>query len=373
MCSQIALLEDLDSAIERAKALVFVVPDDTGFFTVENQLVQQVQGIIEEALDLMRRVMDFYDRESGSDISPDLPLPTARQGEDDFLREIGAAISSELAAQEVSNIAFAVRTQLLETYDALRAALGRDQVWVIASHADTGLRRAGKGLIMLESTVREYEGLEPVERSWSKLHDSLEIRRLYCQFRRGILRQGAPGDLDALTTTLRRAAHRIAILRDRRIYPLMRISDRLPIRRLQKRILTWLKAEPTTDREEQGRRLWGDLVSFAELLIQVNHREELREHDRQVVREWLDTHFPEPASDDRVSRPETHPSPLERPAERDHLADLEPLIGCSEELDELLLRPDRRTLEELRTPLQNIFQRLNRPYEGVEEPLGSPL
>ena len=368
MCSRTVLLEHLAEAIGRAKALVFVVPDDTGFFTLHGRLVQQVQEVIQEALDLMQRVMDFYEQESGADISS--TTDEDRQGEDGFLREIGAAISSELAAQEVSNIAFAVRAQLVETYSALRSALGGDQVWLIASQADTGLRRAGKGLITLEATIREYEGLEPVEHSWSRLHDSLEIRKLYCQFRRGILHQGRPQDLDSLTTNMRKAAHRIAILRDRRIYPLMRISDRLPIRRLQKRILNWLNQEPATNRYEEGRQLWSDLMSFAELLIQINHREELREHDRQVVKDWLDAYFPQSSASEAAA--EIHNPPIEdRPAEPFHIAELEPLIGCYEALDDLLLQPNRPTLEALRQLVQDIFQRMNRPFESVDESLRS--
>lgn len=385
MCSPTDLLQSIEKTVYRAQALEFVVPDDTGFFAVQGSLIHQVQEIIEDALSLMRRVMDHYDETDSSDSTPDLLAGVdgigEGVGEEDLLREIGAAISIELAAQEVSNIAFAVRAQLMETYDALKGALEGDQIWVVASHADTGLRRAGKGLITLEHTIREYEGLEPVERTWSKLHDSLEIRRLYCQFRRGISRLGTPETLEELTSGLRSAAHRIAILRDRSIYPLMRISDRIPIRRLQKRILGWLENDQAADREELGRRLWSDLQSFSELLVQVNHREELREHDRRVVREWLETHFPEELSADPMSPIPAEITPTEasnQPAKNptasrlagvDELAQLESLLGCSEELDDLLLRPGQRNLEDLRGPLQRIFRKLNRPFEATENPL----
>ena len=383
MCSPTALLKSIEETIYRAQALEFVVPDDTGFFSVQSHLVQQVQEIIVDSLDLMRQVMDHYDETDSSDSTPNLLAGVDAAGEEDLLREIGAAISIELAAQEVSNIAFAVRAQLMETFEALCGAQKGDQIWVVASHADTGLRRAGKGLITLENTIREYESLEPVERTWSKLHDSLEIRRLYCQFRRGISRQGPPEGLDDLSSGLRSAAHRIAILRDRSIYPLMRISDRIPIRRLQKRILAWLESDPSPDREEQGRQLWSDLQSFAELLIQVNHREELREHDRQVIRDWLDTHFGAETSDGLeglISSENT--VEIEEPADdeaRDgyrlagvqDLAQLEPLLGCSEELDDLLLQPGQRYLEDLRKPLRRIFSNLNHPFEATEEPISS--
>ncbi len=376
-----ALLQSIEETVRRAQALEFVVPDDTGFFSVQSSLIHQVQDIIEEALSLMRRVMDHYDEADSSDSTPQLLVDVDGADEEDFLREIGAAISIELAAQEVSNIAFAVRAQLLESFHALNGALDSDQIWVVASHADTGLRRAGKGLITLEHTIREYEGLEPVERTWSKLHDSLEIRRLYCQFRRGISHLGAPETPEELNSGLRKAAHRIAILRDRSIYPLMRISDRIPIRRLQKRILGWLENHQAADRDEQGRRLWSDLQSFSELLVQVNHREELREHDRRVVREWLESHFPEDLSGELINPLTPDLTPAEAPpldpqdptmprlAGVEELAELESLLGCSEELDDLLLRPGQHSLEDLRGPLQRIFRKLNRPFEAPENPL----
>lgn len=349
------LLTELDEAVRQAQSMTFVVPDETGHLSLESPMLGRVRQMIETALGLMRQAQELYDEEQGDEA----PLLQGAR-EDDFLRQIGAAISSELAAQEVSNIAFAVRVQLKETYDALVNASRDQQVWIVASHADTGLRRAGKGLITLESTIREYEGLDPVERTWSRLQDSLEIRRLYSQFRRGIAKLGRPVDADALHGALRSAANRIAILRDRKIYPLMRISDRLPIRRLQKRILTWLDGpHETAEACEEGRRLWSDLLSFAELLVQVNHREELRANDRRVVREWLDRHFPQDA--------EQAPEP--RLASARDLADLEPLLGRSDALDELLLSTTGCTLEGLKVPVENVFQELNRPYEPVEEPL----
>ena len=352
-----AVLERLEQAILRAQGIPFAVPDDTGFFSIDSELIQNVRRVMEDALEIMRQVMELYDEEKGSE-TPEL----AGEDEDDFLKEIGAAISSELAAQEVSNIAFAVRTQLMETHHALNNAAQGDQLWVVASHADTGLRRAGKGLITLENTIREYEGLEPIERTWSQLEDSQEIRRLYGQFRRGINKLGRPETADQVQHALRSAANRISVLRDRKIYPMMRICDRLPIRRLQKRILDWLKAPESTDRHEQGRRLWSDLMSFSELLVQINHREELRGNDRRLIQEWLDRYFPSGTLSEEVPG---------RPAQPEHLKELEALLGRSDELDELIYNPTGCTLEALKVPMSRIYQELNRPYEPVEEPLTS--
>lgn len=345
------LLSRLQALLETAQGITFIVPDDTGFFSLEDGLIGRVGELMDSSLELMREIGDLFDAESHD------PPTEALGEEDDFLREIGAAISSELAAREVSNMAFVVRAQLLESYEAMTAALRNRYIWVVASHADAGLRRVHRGLITLETAMRDYEGLPPQERKWVDLKDSLETRRLYGHFRRAILRSNE-SDED-LTTRMRGAANRIAILRDLKIYPFLRIYDRLPIRRLQKRILAWIETE-SANKEEEGRQLWSDLVSFAELLVQINNREDLCEHDRRTVARLHRVLF-------EARQPATRILPS-------HLADLELLLGRDEELDRIILSPNQFGVEDLRQPLERTQQQLNRTYAGgVEENLSSLL
>ena len=344
------LLDRLDRLVEDALDVTFVVPDDTGFFSIEDEALRRVQELVEATLVLLRDLTDAYDEESHE---------AALDGdgrEDDFLREIGAAISSELAAREVSNLAFATRTQLKVNRDALVTAIEDRNIWVVASHADTGLRRVCKGLITIEAAVREYEGLEPTDRLWSDIKDSLETRRLYGQFRRAMQRRAEPENLEDVTDHLRQAARRIAILRDRKIYPFLRVYDRVPIRRLQKRIEAWLEqADGPRRKEQDGRHLLSDLCSFAELLKQINNREDLREHDRRTVMRLHRIFF------------ESKRPPVE--LEPSHLGDLELLLGRDDELDQVVLDPARRGVEALREPLHRLLGQLNRPFERIEEAL----
>lgn len=345
-------LERVQAQIEKAEGITFLVPDDTGFFSLEDDLIPRVRQLMEETLELTRELGDLYDAESH-----EAPLEGAGS-EDDFLREIGAAISSELAAREVSNLAFVVRAQMMETYEALLSALANRYAWVVASHADAGLRRVSRGLLTLETAMREYEGLPQAERRWHDLKDSLETRRLYGQFRRAILRsdQNAAEDL---TSRLRSAANRIAILRDLKIYPFLRIYDRLPIRRLQKRIQAWLDRPDEKTKDEEGRQLWSDLVSFAELLVQINNREDLREHDRKTVSRLHRVLF-------EARQPPARILPS-------HLADLELLLGRDEDLDRIILSPNQFGVEDLREPLERVQSQLNRSFAPIEESLTSLL
>ncbi len=339
------LLQRVESLIEESQGVAFIVPEDTGFFSIDDDMVRHVRELMAKAIELMRELTDFYDAESVAHGE----AGQNEDGGDDFLRDIGALISSELAAREVSGLAFVARGQLMEMQEALSNALKHKLIWAVASHADSSLRHVGKALIAIESAVREYEGLEARDRRWTDLQDSLDTRRLYGQFRRAILRGGNPRTHDQLVTSLKSAATRIAILRGLEFYPFLRIDDRLTIRRLQKRIGSWLDGGADSG-EDAGLRLWQDLISFARLLMKVNDREELREHDRQVVTSVYHLLF-------GPKRPATRLS-------AGQLKELERLEGRDDDLDRLIRRAGEHVIEDLRVPLERLRNQLQRPFEG---------
>ncbi len=337
------LLQRVEDLIEETQGMAFVVPEDTGYFSIDDDMVRHVRELMTQVVQLMRELTDFYDAES---VAHGEESRNETGEGDDFLRDIGALISSELAAREVSGLAFVARGQLMEMQEALTSALEHKLVWAVASHADSSLRHIGKALIAIESAVREYEGIEAKDRRWTDLQDSLDTRRLYGQFRRAILRGGDPRTHDQLTASLKSAATRIAILRGLEIYPFLRIDDRLTIRRLQKRIAAWLDGGD----QESGLRLWQDLISFARLLMKVNDREELREHDRQVVTSVHRLLF-EP------KRPATRLS-------AGQLKELQRLEGRDDDLDRLIRLASELPVEDLRHPLKRLRNQMQRPFEG---------
>ena len=339
------LRQRVEELIEQTQGVAFIVPEDTGYFSIDDDMVRQVRRLIAQTVELMRDLTRFYDAESIAHGEKD----DGGAGDGEILKQIGAQISSELAAREVSSLAFVARGQLMEMQEALLAALENRQVWGVASHADAGLRHAGKALIAAETAICEYEGLPAPDRRWVDLGDSLETRRLYAQFRRAILRAGEAKSGDELSAQLRGAATRIRVLRNLEIYPFLRIDDRLTIKRLQKRIVGWLNGEGDAS-EENGQRLWEDLVSFARLLIKVNDREELREHDRQVVQTLHRMLFNS-----------------KRPAKRlsdTHLKELERLVGRDDDLDRLILQIADHRIEDLRAPIEKLLGQLQRPFKS---------
>lgn len=339
--------------IEQTQGVAFIVPEDTGYFSIEDDLVREARSLIERTGDLMGDLMRFYDAES-------VAHGESEEEDDDggFLKEIGAQISSELAAREVSNLAFVARGQLVEMQEALIAALEKQQVWAVASHADSGLRHAGKALIAAEIAICEYEGLPAPDRHWVDLEVSLETRRLYAQFRRAILRSGEAKAGDALAAQLRSAATRIRVLRNLESYPFLRIDDRLTIKELARRIASWLNGEGDAG-DQAGQRLWADLVSFARLLVKVNDREELREHDRKALQTLYRMLFSSKRSLERLAEP--------------HLKELEKLAGRDDALDQLILRVDEHRVSDFREPIEKLLNQLQRPFTSQPTSFSSSL
>lgn len=359
------IIQKVQELIERIRSVDLVIPEDSGSFSIEDELVRHVDDLLDEALLLLTDVGEFYERQQDEDDAAALGEGSDFGEAADFLREIGAQISSQLAAQEVSGLAFVGRSQLKEIRDGLQVARRERIVWKIASYVDTGIRRAGKALVALESAILEYEDLPPNHRSWEDIGTALQIRRIYGQFQRAVLR-GGDLEPEQIPQRLRSAANRIAILRGLEIYPYLRIDDRLQIRRLQKRILDWLGAgKKGVEPPEDGLRLWQDLAAFARLLGQVNHRQELREHDRAAVRDIYRDLFEIGETSDRLL-PE-------------HLALLEPLLGRDEEVDDILLHPERHATHELEQPLLRLRRELEQPFttsagtEGFGTTLGHPV
>ena len=326
------------SLIEQVQGLDFIIPEETGHFSLDNDFVRRVRPLLDDCIALLREVSEHYETESGTRLRE---APVA-DGEDDFLREIGAQISTEMAARELSDLAFVSRAQLAEIRDALAGSLAQRQIWAVASAASAAVRRSGRALVAVETAICEFEGFETPQRRWVDLTDSLATRRQYSTLRRAILRRDR--DDSTLEARLRGAGRRIAIFRKREIYPFLRIEDRRVIKDLQRRIHDWLQDGGKAT--EEGRRLWQDLVSFAGLLSSINEREELREHDRKLLR----------SLDRRFFGGRSQPIRLTKVL-REELAALE---GLDDELDGLLDNLDDDGAETLREPFARLLAQLDR-------------
>ena len=258
------------------------------------------------------------------------------------LDDIGRLISSEIAGQEITDLLFLARTELKGTLQDLIASVDQEDFLRVASSCDSGLRTLKRTLIAAESAIYEFEGLEPPMRQWSDLEISLQTRRLYADLRRHVLAGPKPND-GTLADRLAGAHDRLDRLRDQELYPLLRFDDRVTMRELRRRIGGWVIREPHD--LVDGHRLWQDLTGFAALLHAVNHRQELRQHDRAMLRRAFHQLF------GRGPHPADIPEDL-------HFQ-LDALHGLDDELDDLLLRRDRTDLGRWRQVLSRLLHRLS--------------
>lgn len=187
------------------------------------------------------------------------------------------APGASASASSAADIAFLAHTELRRHQHRLRAHRPASDVQEMVSECGSALRGIQKSLYAVELQLCE---LERIPRFLpSHLATSLQVRRHY----RDLWHFAAMvGDVtaDTVRSALRGAGTRISILAGSDVYCLLREDDRFYIRELQLRILEWLRED--TD-PGAGIRIWQDFALFVEILRQVNLREELVLHDRDVV------------------------------------------------------------------------------------------
>lgn len=214
-----------------------------------------------------------------------------------FERALEAAVEAGGASplQGVEDVAFLVQLELRQRGERLErlGLLGRrrtppptplgaalptpepQSALNVLGECDSVLRRVRKGLGAIDLAIARFSGTEAQLDFSRELDDALRARESYAKFRERLLASGE--SVRDLRGRMRAAGTQIAVLVGSAAYPLLRVRDRLQLREIQDRILSWLRTEdhdPTA-----GERVWQDLVSFVEMLRQINRRQELVEHD----------------------------------------------------------------------------------------------
>ena len=281
------------------------------------ELLPQVLEKLHAGTALARDVLERFDGASDDAVGIDEPMRPEQTGE--FYLGVDGLVFDGANHSRVADLAFIASTELwqkLRRVEALHEGMER---WDVVGELGSGLRRVIKTFTALEHVLAEEEGLEPELGFESQLETSLEVRRQYTRLRRSIAGDGTPESEQALVARLRGIGTRIAMLIGREVYTELRIGDRIEIRKLQARILAWLRDPQVA----VGHRLLQDLVGFGDLLAQVSRRQELVEHDHAALREALE------ASTGTLM-----------PA--DQLIALQRLDGLDPELDALIATEERR-------------------------------
>lgn len=327
------LIQEIDNADVR-------VPEDSALIILAADLVPDVAHLLERGVELLRAVERHYDPGQFEEPEDD---------EADTLINIGLQISAEFAVRDLNDVAFFARNELRSCLERLEAAAAAQKhgEMALASSCEASIRRLRKALVSVESTMFEFEGQDAPQRKWYDVEVSLQIRKLYWNLRRETSRLD-PGQ--PLADRLRAVLYRIVAFRELNVYPLLRVDDRVALRQLLSRILEWLHSESRG--EAEGQHIWRDLEAFAGLLVQVSHRQELRDHDLALLRRAQHQLFPYEGRSPRTMPPGLH-------------AELQKLLGLDAELDRLILAGDRGRVETWRAPLERLQRSLTQPPDPV--------
>jgi len=342
MAASLNSLERLGAVIEELQTVHFQVPEDDLAVARGALFAPRLVDRIRHAIDLLEAIQFQYERAT---------VPEQEVRAADSLDDIGHLISTEIAGQEVTDLVFLARADLRGALQDLIASIDQEDFLRVASSCDAGLRTLRRTLISVESALHDFEGLQPPMRQWSDLDVSLQTRRLYADVRREVLRPPAPDDA-TLADRLAGVHDRLHQLRELELYPLLRFDDRVAMRELRRRISTWIVADPPD--LLAGRHLWQDLVGFAELLKTVSHRQELRQHDRALLRRSYHQLFGRAAHARTLSD--------------DMLHQLDALAGLDDELDALLARREHGDLPRWREVMARLLQRLSTRAEAAGAP-----
>lgn len=209
------------------------------------------------------------------------PFALSGSGERQFERAVDAVVAANRVSLEaVEEMAFMAQIELGQRSERLERGGLHWEAAALLGECDSSLRRLRKSLNAVGLTIARLLGVPPLAEYRSELESSLAIRRGLKSFRVRVNKGGDPPP-NKLRERFRYIANQIEILVSWDIYSGMRVRDRLLLRSLQQRLLAWLNVMNAP--ADQGTRLWQDIAACVEMFALVNRRQELVEHDTQLL------------------------------------------------------------------------------------------
>jgi len=285
-----ALIERIRRAIARAQAAPVVAAEESDGDDLLPMRAEVLRAL-DDAHDVLGAVLARYDIEPDVD---DLDFEFADRAST-ICRAVEARLDDEPKGPEkITSVAFVARIGIRGRRDSVSASTV-ERKWDLIATCSSAVREVLKSLSAVEMAVAEHEGFSATTRYYvTELDRSLRVRRAYVTFRAEVYGEGPPQVHDA-PRRLRSAASALAKLISREAYSFARVHDRSSLRDIQRRIREQLtahaKAHADPDTEPRwmnvldlaASRLWQDLSNLSELMLLVNNRAELREHDRKVL------------------------------------------------------------------------------------------
>ena len=255
--------------------------------------------------------------------------------------ELEAVESQRPGSSEIADECFVARLGLAESLRMLGRVDETTDGWDVLTRANHTIGTLVKSAVNLEINLCQSFDLIPRLARLGDVERAVGLRSAYRRMLRAVSKAGEPAD-DEVSQRLLHSRRALDVLLEQAIPTGMRIGDRREAVLLRRRIDQWLEGQPETEARD-GRRIWQDLVGFAELLLHINERQELIGHDIEVARRVLERLPGEPPAAERVV-----PLPEE----------LARLYGRDAELDALIERGGSVPVRELRERLEALLSGL---------------
>lgn len=297
----------LASLLSRSRAAELERLDGETGPTVLHRVVPQFKELLERGRRLLHEIEELCSSEGASGVS-DHPERT----------------------EDLETLCFFVEGEWRRALEGLERLTEATSGWSCLVQVECARDRLSRGIIAVEREYAAVVGSVSLTGHVDLLGDALAVRRALTLFRREI--NGAPrggSSSDGLDHRLRHAENALARLIGREEFVLLRAADRHLARELRLRVERWLRDRSAAAEPGGGEGLWQDVVNFAELLWDVNRRDELVGEDLAVIEEA------QRVLEGSASRTEVPPSVAGR---------LRVLFGRDDELDDLLeelAEPDR--------------------------------
>jgi hypothetical protein len=255
---------------------------------VRDELAPTVRGVMDDTDAVLGDVLARYDQP---------PEAAAADSSGMFNRVFDDMVVEAPSdpRQRIADISFVARWELARKRVAVVEAERRGDDWTLIAECCSARRRVVKAASGVERVLAEVEALPSLFAGLyqTERQRAIETRAAYYAFVIGVRSAELQWQSRDLERCLRLIGTGIARLVGRSIYEELRIEDRRSLRSLQARLFTWLRG---TSEPREGLRLISEISAFGSLLMEVNRRPSLIEHDREVLGKLLAA-LTQPATD----------------------------------------------------------------------------
>ena len=198
------------------------------------------------------------------------------------------ASTPPIMAEAIEDVLVLARMGLHSRARLLRAVCSGSSRWDALAVIGSALRTVQKSLSAVDRVVSRSEAVMPAVRFHERaLQVSLEIRRRYIELAGFVLRGGKPEEHDVRDRLLSASAA-ISRMLGLPIAVHLRTEDRALLLTSRARLRDWLvRDQRTPEHLTDGLRLWQDVAGVVTMFSEINRREELLQHDAQLVRDVL--------------------------------------------------------------------------------------